>query len=313
MGHVTDTPVKHTATHCNTLQCTATHCNTRDRYTCETHCNTLQHTAMHCNTLQHTWLIHQWNTLQHTATHCNALQHTATHVTDTPVKHIATHCNTLQCTATHCNTRDWYTCGTRLTYMSSISGMRRLSYMWGIPDLWNMTHLYVEYTCEIWLTYTWPLSQWTCRRVWGVEHDLFTCVVCYAMTHLYMWCVHRGRDHSHSGHDSGRDAPRSGRQIQGLEYQAAEPIFRLTELYVYIYKYKYVYIPHLCVIYTNIYTNSRARILSCWANFWVDWIIYVYIYIYIYIYIHMYIQCTYKNILLYIYIYICTDRWIFMY
>jgi len=33
--------MKHTATHCNTLQHTATHCST------------LQHTAAHCSTLQH--------------------------------------------------------------------------------------------------------------------------------------------------------------------------------------------------------------------------------------------------------------------
>jgi len=62
--------VRHTATHCNTLQHTATHCNT------------LQHTATHCNTLQR--LEQVIDTLQHTATHCNTLQHTATH------------CNTLQ-------------------------------------------------------------------------------------------------------------------------------------------------------------------------------------------------------------------------
>jgi len=67
--------LRHTATHCNTLQHTAslrhslqqtaTHCLTA------THCNTLQHTATHCLTATHC------NTLQHTATHCNTLQHTA--------------------------------------------------------------------------------------------------------------------------------------------------------------------------------------------------------------------------------------------
>ena len=56
--------------------------------------NTLRHTATHCNTLQHTVHIHstdaQFRASEHTATHCSTLQHTATH------------CNTLQHTATHC-------------------------------------------------------------------------------------------------------------------------------------------------------------------------------------------------------------------
>jgi len=48
-----------------------------------THCNTLQHTTTHCNTLQHT--ATHYNTLQHTATHCNTLQHT----TATDASHLA--------------------------------------------------------------------------------------------------------------------------------------------------------------------------------------------------------------------------------
>jgi len=127
--------MRHTATHCNTLQLTAAHCNI------------VQHTAAHCNTLQHT------------ATHCNTLQHTATHMCDMThtsrayaswsvrrcaiheshvgmsicvpwltrlmympydlstcvtwltrlvrTQHTATHCNALQHTATHCNTHVW--------------------------------------------------------------------------------------------------------------------------------------------------------------------------------------------------------------
>ena len=57
--HRIDT-LRHTATHCNTLQCTATQNSGMDMgWTLElTHCDTLQHTATHCNTLRHT------------ATHC---------------------------------------------------------------------------------------------------------------------------------------------------------------------------------------------------------------------------------------------------
>ena len=56
------------------------------------HCITLQHTATHCNTLQHRNTGIPRHIVQHTASHCITLQHTATH------------CNTLQHTATHCNT-----------------------------------------------------------------------------------------------------------------------------------------------------------------------------------------------------------------
>ena len=39
----------------------------------------LKHTATHCSTLQYTATTHCNNTLQQTATNCNTLQHTATH------------------------------------------------------------------------------------------------------------------------------------------------------------------------------------------------------------------------------------------
>jgi len=138
-------------------------------------------------------------------------------------------------------------------------------------------------------------------RAAGPETFLFTFVVCYAITHLYVWCVHRGRDHSHSGHDSGRDAPRGGWQIQGLEYQAAEPIFRLTELYVYIYKYQYVYIPHLCVIHTNIYKSkgSNTKLLSQSLGGLNRICTYKYIHTYVYT-THLQ-KYTYTHIYIYIY------------
>jgi len=63
--------LQHTAAHCNTLQ-TARHCN--KGWICGVHLSlalffTLRHTVTHCNTLQHT--MTHCNTLQHTATHCN--------------------------------------------------------------------------------------------------------------------------------------------------------------------------------------------------------------------------------------------------
>jgi len=83
--------LRHTAMHCNTMQCTATHCNTLHH--AEAHCNTLRHPTSHCNTLQHTLInrhrrggggylsqhtcpelvcvVTHYNTLQHTATPCN--------------------------------------------------------------------------------------------------------------------------------------------------------------------------------------------------------------------------------------------------
>jgi len=112
--------LRHTTTHCTTLQNTANtilaailkhwlwtsfnHSNAGQQNTSET-----QHAATHCNTLQHTATY--CNTLQHTATHCNTLQHTATIptiVSRTQVKlsalpHTVTHYNTLQHTSTHCN------------------------------------------------------------------------------------------------------------------------------------------------------------------------------------------------------------------
>jgi hypothetical protein len=102
--------LRHTATHCNTLQNTATHCSTSYSGTIMSlswHCVRffLQHTATRCNALQ---------TLQHTATHCNtsysgivscfSLGTVPVSFCDT-LQHIATHCNTLQHTATHCNVR----------------------------------------------------------------------------------------------------------------------------------------------------------------------------------------------------------------
>ena len=80
--------LRHTTTHCNTLQYTATHYDTL-RHTA-THCNTLQHTATHCDTLRHT--ATHCDTLRHTATHCDTLQQTATQCIT--VHHTATHCNT---------------------------------------------------------------------------------------------------------------------------------------------------------------------------------------------------------------------------
>ena len=90
--------LQHTATYCNTLQLAATRCTLRwvDEWMkhTATHCNTLQHTATHCITLQHTaarctsrW-VDEWK--KHTAPHCNTLQHTATH------------CITLQHTTARC-------------------------------------------------------------------------------------------------------------------------------------------------------------------------------------------------------------------
>jgi len=108
--------MRHTATHCNTLQYAVTRCNT------------LHHTATRCNTaicneerymLQHeivrqTDILKSWlsmgfttynksNTLQHPATHCNTLQHTATHCNT--LQHTARHRDTPQDTATHRNTQ----------------------------------------------------------------------------------------------------------------------------------------------------------------------------------------------------------------
>jgi len=91
--------LKHTATHCNTLQHITVH-GTTLHHKCT---NTLKHTRA-----QRWWgCRRQSNTLQHIATHCNTLQHTATHCTalvgmQAAVKHTATHCDTLQHTATHC-------------------------------------------------------------------------------------------------------------------------------------------------------------------------------------------------------------------
>jgi len=100
-------------THCNTvrhMRHTATHCSTLQRAVClsssfrerhsnpqqptATRCNTLQHTATHCNTLQQAVCLCSsfWTTSQqHAAPHCNILQHTVANS------------NTLQHTATHCN------------------------------------------------------------------------------------------------------------------------------------------------------------------------------------------------------------------
>jgi len=133
--------MKHTATHCNTLQHAATHCNALQHTVahCNTHicvdasmirwrntlqhtatnCNTLQHTATHCNTLQHTAahcnthicvdtsMIRWRNTLQHTATNCDTLQHTATHCHTEIITWLVciTHCSTLQHTPIFCNTK----------------------------------------------------------------------------------------------------------------------------------------------------------------------------------------------------------------
>jgi len=129
--------MKHTATHCNTLQYIATLCNSLQRTA--THYNTqgffgaviigsfvcslvvneirpefgspLDHsfsvvddvftvTATHCNTLQHT--ATHCNTLQHTAKQLDTLRYTATHCNT--LQHAATRCNTLQHAATRCNT-----------------------------------------------------------------------------------------------------------------------------------------------------------------------------------------------------------------
>jgi len=96
-------PLQHTATLCNTIQCIVIHCNV--------HCITLkftkavllicyaQHTATHCNTLQHT--ATHCNTLQHTATHCNTPTQCSWCTTRNPLQHTATYCNALQCTVTH--------------------------------------------------------------------------------------------------------------------------------------------------------------------------------------------------------------------
>ena len=95
--------MRHSATHCNTLQHAATHRNRTDfsmmslsvrRNIVATHCNTLQHTTAHCNTLQHTA-----KKIHHTAPHCTTLHYTSTHCTTPQLT--ATHCNTLQHTATH--------------------------------------------------------------------------------------------------------------------------------------------------------------------------------------------------------------------
>jgi len=102
------TAIKHTATHCNTLQHTATHTL---RLGGET---TREYTAIYCNVLQHC------NKVLYTATHCNTLQHTATFCNTRPetgrqriahalFQHLKKHCKTLQqCnilkqTAIHCN------------------------------------------------------------------------------------------------------------------------------------------------------------------------------------------------------------------
>jgi len=108
--------LRHTATHCNTLQHRISRTQARQPWcgkslrsslqnftnadTLEhtaTHCDTLQHTATYCNTLQHrispTHARQRWrvkslrsspqnltnaDTLQHTPTHSNTLRHTAT-------------------------------------------------------------------------------------------------------------------------------------------------------------------------------------------------------------------------------------------
>jgi len=123
--------LRHTATHCITLQQTATHCRNAkravitsvlsfiDQALTSTRCNTLQSTATHCKNTKsdrNFCMSCIWQAL--TVTHCNALQHTATHyntLRDTAnlihrlhlletLAFTATLCNTLQHNVTHCNT-----------------------------------------------------------------------------------------------------------------------------------------------------------------------------------------------------------------
>jgi len=97
--------VRHTATHCNTLQHTAT-----QLHILRLRCGTLQHTATHCNTLQHNYTSSgsgaaHCNTLQHTATHCNTTTHPpaqARHIYPVSLQSVArTRCNALQHTTAH--------------------------------------------------------------------------------------------------------------------------------------------------------------------------------------------------------------------
>jgi len=77
-------------THSPTHKHAATHRNTPDRRHMRhtaTHCNTLQHTASHCNTLQHTAAHHIGRVVQRGAAWCSVLQR------------VAVSCNSLQCVA----------------------------------------------------------------------------------------------------------------------------------------------------------------------------------------------------------------------
>jgi len=92
--------VRHTATHCNTLQHTAT-----QLHILRLRCGTLQHTATHCNTLQHNYTSSGSGAahISSLAAVCckDALQRTTTHyrtyVTSTHYNFFtARHCKTLE-------------------------------------------------------------------------------------------------------------------------------------------------------------------------------------------------------------------------
>jgi len=91
----------------------------------ETHCNTLQHTAIHFKTLQH--ILH-CNTLQHTATYCNTLQHTVRE-TWYPVRRMSFMrallcCSSIQCVAVCCSV-----CCSVLQCVETWNPARRVSLM----------------------------------------------------------------------------------------------------------------------------------------------------------------------------------------
>jgi len=143
-GH-TPHEVKHTATHCNTLQHTATHCNShirrgtlhymklgkkkkRESSKCNYYINSPgAMVKAHCNTLQHT-ATHR-NTLQHTATHCNTLQHS--HMSRNSCMHECslTHCSTLQHGAVHCNTLQHTEHTTTHAYVAAMGWLRWVRFL----------------------------------------------------------------------------------------------------------------------------------------------------------------------------------------
>jgi len=119
------TPIRRTATNCNTLRHAATHRNTLQHTA--THCNTLQHIVKRCNTHCNSHYNILQHPLQHTATHCNTLLHTVTHtllesqclppalnvLLRTPIEHTATHILIYMC-------RDSFKCDIQLQLHQSL-------------------------------------------------------------------------------------------------------------------------------------------------------------------------------------------------